>query len=53
MPLLNSELLKEGAIMAKLQNWQTEHRFKNRGSFYLFAPMIEFNVMSEVGDTPP
>jgi hypothetical protein len=28
-------------------------RYSNRGSIYLFAPMVEFNVMAEVGDTPP
>jgi hypothetical protein len=25
-------------------------RYSNRGSIYLFAPMVEFNVMAEVGD---
>ncbi|MEA5570164.1 hypothetical protein [Calothrix sp. UHCC 0171] len=28
-------------------------RYRNRGSIYLFAPMVEFNVMAEVGDAPP
>ncbi|MBW4602243.1 MAG: hypothetical protein KME29_22390 [Calothrix sp. FI2-JRJ7] len=28
-------------------------RYSNRGSIYLFAPMVDFNVMAEVGDTPP
>lgn len=30
-----------------------ESRHSNRGSAYLFAPMVNFNVMAEVGDTPP
>jgi hypothetical protein len=28
-------------------------RYMNRGSIYLFAPMVDFNVMAEVGETPP
>jgi hypothetical protein len=28
-------------------------RYSNRGSIYFFAPMVEFNVMSEVGENPP
>lgn len=28
-------------------------RYSNRGSLYLFAPMVDFNVMAEVGETPP
>ncbi|WP_265576249.1 MULTISPECIES: hypothetical protein [Gloeocapsopsis] len=35
------------------RNWLQENRYRNRGSIYLFAPMVDFNVMSEVGDTPP
>lgn len=35
------------------RNWLQENRHRNRGSIYLFAPMVEFNVMSDVGDTPP
>ncbi|WP_279432944.1 hypothetical protein [Nostoc sp. 106C] len=38
---------------ADYQNWLQESRYSNRGSIYLFAPMINFNVMAEVGDTPP
>lgn len=34
-------------------NWQQQSRYSNRGSAYMFAPMVNFNVMSEVGDTPP
>jgi hypothetical protein len=34
-------------------NWLQEKRHSNHGSAYLFAPMVDFNVMSEVGDTPP
>ncbi|WP_268741970.1 hypothetical protein [Nostoc sp. PCC 7524] len=30
-----------------------ESRHNNRGSAYLFAPMVNFNVMADVGDTPP
>ncbi|WP_339385363.1 hypothetical protein [Aetokthonos hydrillicola] len=28
-------------------------RYGNRGRVYLFAPMVDFNIMAEVGDTPP
>ncbi len=34
-------------------NWIQESRHANRGSAFLFAPMVDFNVMSEIGDTPP
>ncbi|TAE58516.1 MAG: hypothetical protein EAZ76_05390 [Nostocales cyanobacterium] len=34
-------------------NLLPDERYSSRGSAYLFAPMIEFNVMAEVGDTPP
>ncbi|MEA5551757.1 hypothetical protein VB713_12320 [Anabaena cylindrica UHCC 0172] len=34
-------------------NWLQVSRYSNRGSVYLFAPMVNFNVMAEVGDTPP
>jgi|GEM_PF-1050245 len=30
-----------------------ESRHSDRGRAYLFAPMVNFNVMAEVGDTPP
>ncbi|MDB9539485.1 hypothetical protein NWP21_12885 [Anabaenopsis sp. FSS-46] len=30
-----------------------EIRHRNRGSAYLFAPMVNFNVMAQVGETPP
>ncbi|MEA5574944.1 hypothetical protein [Anabaena sp. UHCC 0451] len=30
-----------------------DNRHNSRGSAYLFAPMVNFNVMAEVGDTPP
>jgi hypothetical protein len=39
--------------VANYQNLEVEYRYSNRGSAYLFAPMVEFNIMSEVGDTPP
>ncbi|WP_272819162.1 hypothetical protein [Scytonema hofmannii] len=35
------------------ENWLQLSRHSNRGSAYLFAPMVNFNVMAEVGDTPP
>ncbi|WP_255362686.1 MULTISPECIES: hypothetical protein [unclassified Anabaena] len=35
------------------RNSLQESRYNNRGSAYLFAPMENFNVMAEVGDTPP
>lgn len=34
-------------------NWLQESRHRNRGRAYLFAPMVDFNIMSEVGDVPP
>lgn len=34
-------------------NWQQESRHRNRGSLYLFAPMVNLNEMAEVGETPP
>ncbi|HEY9749199.1 MAG TPA: hypothetical protein V6C63_11005 [Allocoleopsis sp.] len=34
-------------------HWLQQSRHSNRGSLYLFAPMVNFNVMAEVGDTPP
>ncbi|BBD58572.1 hypothetical protein NIES2109_13480 [Nostoc sp. HK-01] len=40
-------------IAAESQNWLQVSRYINRGSVYLFAPMLNFNVMAEVGDTPP
>lgn len=40
-------------IPANYRNWIQESRHRNRGSAFLFAPMVDFNVMSEVGDTPP
>ncbi|WP_256366805.1 MULTISPECIES: hypothetical protein [unclassified Anabaena] len=30
-----------------------ESRHSNRGSAVLFAPMVNFNVMADVGDNPP
>ncbi|WP_277884060.1 hypothetical protein [Nostoc sp. FACHB-280] len=41
------------SIAAEFQNWLQLSRYINRGSVYLFAPMLDFNVMAEVGDTPP
>ncbi len=35
------------------KNSLQESRHRNRGSAYLFAPMVNFNAMAEVGDTPP
>ncbi|MGM3306061.1 hypothetical protein ACSQ6I_08775 [Anabaena sp. WFMT] len=38
---------------AYLINSLPDKRHSSRGSAYLFAPMINFNVMAEVGDNPP
>ena len=38
---------------ADYRNSLQESRHGSRGSACLFAPMMDFNVMSEVGDTPP
>lgn len=38
---------------ADSKKWREESRYSSRGSAYLFAPMVNFNVMAEVGDTPP
>lgn len=35
------------------KNSLQESRHSDRGRPYLFAPMVNFNVMAEVGDTPP
>jgi hypothetical protein len=35
------------------ENWIQVSRYSRRGSVYLFAPMVNFNVMAEVGETPP
>ncbi|BAZ39273.1 hypothetical protein NIES4101_52250 [Calothrix sp. NIES-4101] len=34
-------------------NWLQQSRYSNRGSAYQFAPMVNFNEMAEVGETPP
>ncbi|WP_277876117.1 hypothetical protein [Chroococcidiopsis sp [FACHB-1243]] len=39
--------------IADAKNYQQERRYGNRGSIDLFAPMVDFNIMSEVGKTPP
>jgi hypothetical protein len=39
--------------VAQFKNWLQQSRYSNRGSAYLFAPMVNFNVMAEVGDAPP
>ncbi|WP_255525262.1 hypothetical protein [Fortiea sp. LEGE XX443] len=41
------------SIAAYSRNLLQESRHCSRGSIYLFAPMVNFNVMAEVGDTPP
>lgn len=38
---------------ASSRNLLQESRHCNRGSAYLFAPMVNLNVMAEVGETPP
>ncbi|WP_277877460.1 MULTISPECIES: hypothetical protein [unclassified Coleofasciculus] len=40
-------------LVVDQRNWIEESRHSHRGSAMLFAPMVEFNVMAEVGDTPP
>ncbi|XGV94900.1 MAG: hypothetical protein ACAF41_19425 [Leptolyngbya sp. BL-A-14] len=41
-------------MMSSLRkSWKQEFRHSDRGRAYLFAPMVDFNIMSEVGDTPP
>ncbi len=40
-------------IALDLKNRLQASRYSNRGSIYLFAPMVDFNIMAEVGDTPP
>ena len=30
-----------------------ESRHSSRGRAFLFAPMVNFNIMADVGDTPP
>lgn len=40
-------------MITSRNNWTQEFRYRNRGSAYLFAPMVNFNVMAEVGETPP
>jgi len=39
--------------VVKSKIWLQESRYSHRGSIYLFAPMVNFNVMAEVGDNPP
>ncbi len=39
--------------MVDEKSWEQESRHISRGSAYLFAPMVDFNIMSEVGDAPP
>lgn len=40
-------------VTAEQENWIQKSRYRNRGGVYLFAPMVEFNEMAEVGETPP
>lgn len=40
-------------IFVDSRNWLQESRYSSRGSVYLYAPMVNFNEMAEVGDTPP
>lgn len=40
-------------LAVKEKNWLQESRYSRRGSPLLFAPMVNFNVMAEVGDNPP
>jgi hypothetical protein len=38
---------------ANYKNRLQQSRYSSRGSIYLFAPMVDLNVMADVGDTPP
>jgi hypothetical protein len=40
-------------VTLEKRNWIQEGRHKSRGSAYLFAPMVNFNELAEVGETPP
>ncbi|WP_277876851.1 MULTISPECIES: hypothetical protein [Cyanophyceae] len=41
------------SLTVEEKNWLQESRYSRRGSPLLFAPMVNFNVMAEVGDNPP
>jgi hypothetical protein len=53
--LMNQLLIKMslGSLVVKQNHRLQAYRYANRGSIYLFAPMLDFNVMAEVGETPP
>ncbi|BAZ09251.1 hypothetical protein NIES4071_10580 [Calothrix sp. NIES-4071] len=40
-------------ILTGSKNLIERSRYSNRGSVYMFAPMVNFNEMAEVGETPP
>lgn len=42
-----------GSLVVNHNSRLQAYRYANRGSIYLFAPMLDFNVMAEVGETPP
>jgi hypothetical protein len=46
-------LVSKAVFTLQERNWVQERRHNSRGSSYLFAPMVNFNVMAEVGETPP
>jgi len=45
-------MIQAAIIIESTTNLQMS-RYCNQGSIFLFAPMVDFNVMAEVGDTPP
>ena len=53
--LFSSNALKIFLVLVRALCTMTIHqgRYSSRGRIYLFSPMVDFNVMSEVGDTPP
>lgn len=40
-------------IALKYRSFVQENWHNSRGSAYLFAPLVDFDVMAEVGDAPP
>ena len=40
-------------IRVQTRNWLQENRHSERGSATVSTQMVDFNVMAEVGETPP
>jgi hypothetical protein len=53
MRLVNTSCACKIYRVAPSGDWLQMARHSSRGSVYLFAPMVDFNVMAEVGETPP